>query len=66
MMVQCYWKKINLDCDCLSLSGGWTPMVHLFTQSGGKLKFRDEDQVFLPNTAMSDQISIGLVMEILN
>ena len=52
-------EKINLDCDCLSLSGGWTPMVHLFTQSGGKLKFRDEDQVFLPNTAMSDQISIG-------
>ena len=34
-------------------------MVHLFTQSGGKLKFRDEDQVFLPNTAMSNQISIG-------
>ena len=34
-------------------------MVHLFTQSGGKLKFRDTDQVFLPNTAMSDQISIG-------
>ena len=31
----------------------------LFTQSGGKLKFRDSDQVFLPNTATSDQISIG-------
>ena len=39
-------KKTNLDCDNLSISGGWTPMVHLFTQSGGKLKFRDEDQVF--------------------
>ena len=34
-------------------------MVHLFTQSGGKLKFRDSDQVFLPSFAMSDQISIG-------
>ena len=51
--------KINLECDNLSISGGWTPMVHLFTQSGGKLKFRDEDQVFLPDTAMSDQVSIG-------
>ena len=52
-------NKINLECDNLSISGGWTPMVHLFTQSGGKLKFRDEDQVFLPDAAMSDQISIG-------
>ena len=34
-------NKINLVCDNLSVSGGWTPMVHLFTQSGGKLKFRD-------------------------
>ena len=24
-------KKIELNCDCLAISGGWTPMVHLFT-----------------------------------
>ena len=42
-------KKINEECDCLGISGGWTPRVHLFTQSGGKLKFRDEDNVFLPD-----------------
>ena len=52
-------KKITLDCDCLAMAGGWTPAVHLFTQSGGKLKFRDEDQVFIPNKYPSDQISIG-------
>ncbi|MAK19418.1 MAG: sarcosine oxidase subunit alpha, partial [Candidatus Pelagibacter sp.] len=52
-------SKINLSCDCLGISGGWTPAVHLFTQSGGKLKFREEDQVFIPNTYPSDQISIG-------
>ena len=51
--------KIILNCDCLSIAGGWTPAVHLFTQSGGKLKFRDEDQVFIPNKYSSDQISIG-------
>jgi len=50
---------ITLDCDCLGMAGGWTPAVHLFTQSGGKLKFRDEDQVFIPNKYPSDQISIG-------
>ena len=52
-------NKINESCDCLGVSGGWTPMVHLFTQSGGKLKFRDVDNIFLPNNGTSDQISIG-------
>ena len=52
-------SKINLSCDCLGVSGGWTPAVHLFTQSGGKLRFREEDQVFIPNKYSSEQISIG-------
>ncbi len=52
-------SKIFINCDCLGISGGWTPAVHLFTQSGGKLKFREEDQVFIPNIYSSDQISIG-------
>jgi len=54
-------KKIKLKSDCLGISGGWTPMVHLFTQSGGKLKFRSDDNVFLPDKdkTPSDQISIG-------
>ncbi|MDC3030293.1 sarcosine oxidase subunit alpha family protein [Candidatus Pelagibacter sp.] len=51
--------KTILSCDCLGISGGWTPAVHLFTQSGGKLKFREEDQVFIPNKYPSDQISVG-------
>ena len=52
-------SRTNIDCDCLGVAGGWTPAVHLFTQSGGKLKFRDEDQVFIPNKYPSQQISIG-------
>ncbi len=52
-------SKISISCDCLGISGGWTPAVHLFTQSGGKLKFRNEDHVFIPNIYSSDQISIG-------
>ena len=51
--------KKNIKCDCLGIAGGWTPAVHLFTQSGGKLKFNEEDQVFLPNKYTSEQISIG-------
>jgi len=54
-------KKIKINCDCLGMSGGWTPMVHLFTQSGGKLKFKDKDYIFIPdmNKSPSDQISVG-------
>ncbi len=52
-------SKEYINCDCLGITGGWTPAVHLFTQSGGKLKFRDEDQVFIPNIYPSDQVSIG-------
>ena len=52
-------NKLKEECDCLGISGGWTPRVHLFTQSGGKLKFRDKDNVFLPDKYSSEQISIG-------
>ena len=52
-------SKIKIKCDCLGISGGWTPAVHLFTQSGGKLKFDTEDNIFIPNKYPSDQISIG-------
>jgi len=54
-------NKIKYKCDCLAVSGGWTPMVHLFTQSGGKLKFRNDDNIFIPdeNKIPSEQISVG-------
>ena len=52
-------SKIDIKCDCLGVSGGWTPAVHLFTQSGGKLKFDDNDNIFVPNKYPSDQLSIG-------
>ena len=52
-------QRINIPCDCLGVAGGWTPAVHLFTQSGGKLKFNEENKIFLPNKYPSKQISIG-------
>ena len=52
-------SKIKIKCNCLGISGGWTPADHLFTQSGGKLKFDNEDNVFIPSKYPSDQISIG-------
>ncbi len=39
----------KIPVDALLMSGGWTPSVHLFSQSRGKLKFDAETQRFLPN-----------------
>ncbi|MCV9940683.1 sarcosine oxidase subunit alpha [Boseaceae bacterium BT-24-1] len=37
-----------IACDSLLMSGGWTPSVHLFSHSKGKLDWQDETQSFLP------------------
>ena len=51
--------KNIINCDCLAVSGGWTPMVHLHTQSGGKLDFREFDQTFIPNEIDKNHINVG-------
>jgi len=52
-------KKINIKCDSVAMSGGWTPAVHLFTQSGGKLDFNNQNFCFYPKKTTQKQISIG-------
>jgi len=39
------------SCDLIAVSGGWTPTVHLFSQSGGKLAFDEEIGAFVPKEA---------------
>jgi sarcosine oxidase subunit alpha len=41
----------RLRCDLLCLSGGWTPTVHLFSQSGGKLEYSEDRACFVPGEA---------------
>jgi len=52
-------KAINIDCDSLFVSGGWNPNVNLFSQSRGKLIYRDLDGCFIPNESFQNEISIG-------
>lgn len=37
-----------LEADCLLMSGGWSPMIHLASQAGGKAAWSAETQAFLP------------------
>ncbi|MGE6743666.1 sarcosine oxidase subunit alpha [Allorhizobium pseudoryzae] len=49
----------KIPVDALLMSGGWTPSVHLFSQSRGKLKFDAENQRFLPNIYAENCVSVG-------
>ena len=48
-----------IDCDCICVSGFWTPTVHLASQSGNKLKFNDEIDAFVPDKSKQNENSIG-------
>ncbi|CAN7299596.1 sarcosine oxidase subunit alpha [Phyllobacterium sp. LjRoot231] len=50
-------RKVAVDA--LIMSGGWTPSVHLFSQSRGKVAWDAANERFLPGTYAQDCVSIG-------
>jgi sarcosine oxidase subunit alpha len=50
-------RKIAVDA--LIVSAGWTPSVHLFSQSRGKLRYDEANQRFLPDIYAQDCVSVG-------
>ncbi len=52
-------KHGKIKCDILCVSGGWTPTIHLFSQSKGKLIYRDSDATFIPHKSFQDEVSVG-------
>jgi sarcosine oxidase, subunit alpha len=51
--------KRTVACDALLMSGGWTPSVHLFSQSRGKLVFDEALQLFKPGASAQRERSAG-------
>ncbi len=49
----------TIACDCLLMGGGWTPSVHLFSQSRGKLKWNGEIGAPVPDTYVQNAVSVG-------
>jgi sarcosine oxidase subunit alpha len=49
----------TLACDLLAVSGGWSPTVHLFSQSGGRLAFDAERLCFVPKQSVQAERSVG-------
>ncbi len=52
-------KDRTVACDALLMSGGWTPSVHLFSQSRGKLVFDEALQLFKPGASVQNERSAG-------
>jgi sarcosine oxidase subunit alpha len=48
-----------LDCDALLMSGGFTPAVHLFSQSRGKLRWNEALNTFVPGESAEHERSAG-------
>lgn len=49
----------TLPCDCVGMSGGWTPAVHLFSQSRGKLRYEPSLDAFVPDLSAQSERSAG-------
>jgi sarcosine oxidase, subunit alpha len=39
----------RIDCDALAMSGGWSPVVHLWSHCGGKLRWDEAAAHFAPD-----------------
>jgi len=54
-----YENLENISCDCVCVSGNWTPTVHLSSQSGNKLKFDEMISAFIPNQSRQNETTVG-------
>ncbi|MEE9453460.1 MAG: sarcosine oxidase subunit alpha family protein [Paracoccaceae bacterium] len=41
----------TIPCDAVAMSGGWSPVVHLWSHCGGKLNWDEDNAMFTPDPA---------------
>ncbi|UVC09726.1 sarcosine oxidase subunit alpha family protein [Rhizobium sp. TH2] len=49
----------HIACDAVLASGGWTPTIHLYGQSRGKLRWDEPLQTFVPGTEIANLKVVG-------
>jgi sarcosine oxidase subunit alpha len=52
-------EQRTLACDAIGMAGGWNPAVHLYSHSGGKVRWDESKVCFVPGPAMPDQHIVG-------
>ncbi len=51
--------RLKIGADCLLVSGGWSPAIHLASQAGAKPDWDSSLQAFLPSARSRDWIGAG-------
>ncbi len=59
-------KIENISCDCICVSGFWTPTIHLASQSGNKTKFNDKIDAFIPDKSKQNEVTLGSANGVFN
>jgi sarcosine oxidase subunit alpha len=49
----------TIVCDVVGVSGGWSPVVHLHAQSGGRPRYDELRACFVPGDSVQDERSAG-------
>ena len=52
-------KIESINCDCICVSGFWTPTIHLASQSGNKTKFNEDIDAFVPDKSKQKETTLG-------
>src|SRR5439155_4575529 len=52
-------RSITIDCDLLAVSGGWNPVLHLFAQAQGRLRFDENLAAFVPDAEVAGVECVG-------
>ncbi len=52
-------KPRRIHCDLVAVSGGWNPVVHLHSHSGGKNVWKDDFGIFVPGPTLQASSAAG-------
>ena len=52
-------RASRLECDLVAVSGGWSPVVHLHSQSGGRPVWDEVRACFVPGKSLQPECSVG-------
>jgi sarcosine oxidase subunit alpha len=52
-------EQRTLACDAIGMAGGWNPAIHLYSHSGGKVRWDDALVCFVPGAAVPAQAVVG-------
>jgi len=52
-------RALSIECDGVLNTGGYAPAVHLHSQAGGRLRWLEEESMFVPDGAAPGLTSVG-------